>query len=850
MGLKQDRETIFRKLDERFRRLYAYTTGTVFADPSVFVDPETKPSGERSAFDSYHYHYYKDRIGEHAVRNARDQMIWNHLNMKIAKGGVPVLYIPTAITGGILAHQLSVEVDHRVPVMIGKQKVLLRTTKDLDKSAAGSERVLKDVVQPNEREAMTRREYHRKKFPEYNLQYPYDKEGAVRMNRADTDSSFGRQPEEEDFMGGWYTEEDDDECKGIVYERDIPFSRNSNWETMRAIRNAIGKNNGMTRHEADYNIFKGDRSHVPLAEIVQANIEYLFYALENEFYAPEAATCLAWTLEIDRRLRDPAYNAQSYDPIDLDAIAPGIAAEYASGDEWAVKARAKMDALRPAAEKLLHRHFVHHIPERFMRELDDGHRAARANPPGIELQDKKWGEAAARPVPKTLDELLTQAGLEPADPLIAGIKSRIGKLENYRLIGRDERSEALPDSLRRIATPHFEGRSEIASRGLHRIASPKQISHKEDIFDAQKFGTRIFDRDYFSRVKSSREKLALRMAIGAMMTISPPYGRPGWTFISSDLKKGEFGEQALGKIKGVHDIRLLESAYNDHDRFVDEVVIPGIRKCLEIIEDERAQQKEANGIAGPVISSLNTDVELPMAFAALKELTAVDGPPEFSSEAKMALRIAIIDLMADTFRVVDAGWANSDKQVNHMVRATLVQLGLARRGTMDSYNIVIKDHEGSEMDLYDRLKPICDYLEHCVNKGVKASEQAWAAAVMLQLHEMLIDPGYNVDRNGKTAIDYNDVHESFYEYRTTGQRYAMDRLINGDPAGTTELERKGARRFILEHCVDKDWFDYHEIRKDIDSDYYWSWTKNTGQKDFRSAPDSPSHRMGVRGGPS
>ena len=831
-----------------FKRQYSYTTQTLFSDKGVFIDPDHEEKEGNIGFDSYHYDYYHTRLNEPTIQNARDQMVWNHFCMKLAKGGVKTLYVPTAITGGILADQLAIESDHRLPVVIGKQKLFLRNSHDLDKSSAGGERVYKDVVEPNEREAMGRLTYLGKSFPEYALLYPFDKEGAVHQNRSDSDSSFNRAPEQEDFMGGWYTEIDDDLCEGIIYERDIPFSRNSNWEAMRGTANAVGVFDGVTRENADFKFFRSDRRYCTMAERIQSTTEYLVFALANDFYAQEAATSLAWMLEIDKRLSNKDYNESSVQPIDVENIADQLKQEYESNEEWADEARYKTSVVKPFAEKLLLRYFVGHIKEDHMDVLSQEYHEARENLPEIEVEDTEYLKGYYKPKKKSLDQKLRSLGISPQGKLVSAMKARVSNMEDYRKIRSSSDDDKLV-GLRKIATPRFRGEaSDLRDNGAHQKNTVRQISHEEDIFDPDNSGSRYFDRHYFTRIKSKREQIAVRMAIGAMMTITPPYNRPGWVFVSSDLKKGHFGELAADKYK-VSDIEELEAAIADPEVLKDEVIIPSVEKCLEVAQQESDDQKKMNGFAGPILSSVDIDYKLAKAYEELPFITAIDGPPgqKLSSEAKMAIRIAIIDFMTDTLRLADNKWANSEKQVNHVARATLCQLGLVERGYMHPFNMVITDPDGKELDLYDRLEPIASRISYCVENGLKSPEHALAALMFTQLHEMLADPQYNTDRNGHKVIEFNNIHESFANYRYGDTRESMDRLIYGDENGKTDLEKNGLRAYLIENC--SDWLDYKDVVNDLDPDIYRAWTELTGDKDVKFSNDPMDTRLGLRAPP-
>src|SRR5262249_33727425 len=132
-------------------------------------------------------------------------------------------------------------------------------------------------------------------------------------------ANFGRPPLEQDFMAvGWPRLVD--HSQGMIWTPSVAFSRNGNWEEMRGIFCAIGGLTGIVRPDSNYKFYRIDRSYSPFAERLHYNLDYLIFAAENDFHAGEAATCAAWKLEIAKRLMDPAYNAASYHPIDLETI--------------------------------------------------------------------------------------------------------------------------------------------------------------------------------------------------------------------------------------------------------------------------------------------------------------------------------------------------------------------------------------------------------------------------------------------------------------------------------------------------------------------------------------------------
>ena len=135
--------------DKPFRLLDAYTRNALFTDKSLWLKPDKKTPEGAPPFDSFHYWYYNNRADERAVETARQQTILDHGSMEIAQGGMPMLYRPFSITGGVASHRLAVSADHRQDFDLAGTKVNLRTTRDMHLSQAGKERITQDVINLN-----------------------------------------------------------------------------------------------------------------------------------------------------------------------------------------------------------------------------------------------------------------------------------------------------------------------------------------------------------------------------------------------------------------------------------------------------------------------------------------------------------------------------------------------------------------------------------------------------------------------------------------------------------------------------------------------------------------------------
>lgn len=790
-----------KKLEEKGDRWLAYVDGRL-RDKAL-------------PFDSYHYDYYLDNMGVPGRVQHRDQMVWNHHAMEVARGDRPGIYLPCSITGGVYASKLTIEADHRLPCRLGNKTYHLRTNKDLGYSAAGFERVKRDVIDPNERAAQGRYLQARKNFPEAFMVPPFDFEGAARTARSSARSAFGRKMEEEDFMGGWYGEVD--RLNGLVYEGDIPFSRNGNWEEMRGNFAALGYLNGITRDDSEFKFYRLDGSYSPFAERAQYSFDYLIYALENEFYAREVATCLAWKLEIDRRLRDPAYNASQYRPIDIDNISGQLKEEYFGDSEWAKACRAHMDALRGPAEELLKKWFIAHIDEeRFIKPLSPEMQQCWHDVrngtlvPGMNGLSASFNGNGGK-CPASLADLK----MDKSNPVIAGALKRLQNPELYLLNGSQVRD------LRLIDTPRPE-RKTAGHAGHNTIPFPRQIADKRDVF--RKNTSAMFDDDFLGRISSIREKMAVQLFVGAAMTSISPYEHPSWTFILHDVERNRHAK-AVAAEKGFKDLKETAQILNDKDRFENDIVKPAFAD-VEKTKTDYLDELAANGMALPPVVAQTDLAAAHGLFGRLDNLTAVDGHKGSTSEGRMALRMKLLDLFASELILPDSQWAVSEDQVQHVVRATLIQCGLVDRGWMDNYNMVLKGPDLKPMSLYDRIVPIYDWLKECVENGVQVKEHAKALARLVQIHEMHIDPAFNETQ--KKPVRFESAHESLTAHYLTENRFAMDALY-------PEI-----RNFLLDHCAD--WLDEKDIN-DLDQDFRDKWRENHRRKKTITKQAPPRQRV-------
>jgi len=775
--------------DRPFRILDSYTRNTLFKDRSLWLDPYKKIPAGAPPFDSFHYAYYADRAAEPAVEVAREQTILDHGCMEIAQGGLPMLYRPFSITGGVESHKLAVAVDNRQQFLLaGKKKAFLRTTRDMHLSQAGRERLAQDVINQNKRDAEYLNQHLRHTFPDYALVDPFDKEGAVRINRLDADASFGRAPQEEDFMGGWYRLVD--HSQGMVWTPNVAFSRNGNWEEMRGIFAAIGSLNGIVRDKADYKVFRIDRSYSPFAERLQYNLDYLLFAADNDFHAGEAATCAAWKLEIARRLMDPAYNAESYHPIDMQQIDPMLRAEFTSQAPWAITSRARIEAVRDALEPLLLGHFAGHIQDAHMRPLDARYYTARTN---IARPFTGWAKtpAVVDDARQRLADLDIYRTADPADPALIIAKTPKEKLPTL-------------------------------GAAFRTMATPRQMAHKDNVFDTEKCRSKIFEDDDYARV-TKRERVVLQRILGAMMTVALPTLAPAYTLVLADLEKGTYGLKAA-RADRVTDLNQLRETIANPQAFATRIEKPNFATLSAL--ESKVRKDTANSAA--VISTAQL-VGLQQAYAWLPHITAVAGYGPTSPEFRMALRLKLMDMATDTV-VLERDWAPSDDHVRHVVRATLIQMGLVARGHMHPTDLVLKDHALKPMTFLDRFVPIMMHLEKCVANGVKSRAHALGALRLLECHEILVEPSVRAG-----LVDVGAVHESLL----------ADRIAHTSRKGM-DARYVAAREFIFTHCID--WLDEQDL-KDLNADVRAAWFDTRGRKAVVFTPAPNTTGLAARLGP-
>ena len=626
----------------------------------------------------------------------------------------------------------------------------------------------------------------RRGFSDFALVDPFDKEGAVRINRADNDASFGRAPLEEDFMGGWYRLVD--HAQGMIWTPNVAFSRDGNWEEMRGIFCALGYLNGITRDSADFKFYRIDRSYSPFAERLQYNLDYLIYAAENDFHASEAATCAAWKLEIAARLLDDDYNAKSYHPIDINAIDPMLRAEFKSDAPWAKAAREHIAKLRAALEPLLLGHFATHIREEHITPLDDRYKAARAE--GVKTFTG-WGDN------------------EP--DVVRDARARLADLDIYRTADPSDPKIAFIDS------PKEKGPT--LSPAYNALAAQRQLAHKDNVFDVEKYRASIFeDDDYASLTK--RERIVLQRILGAMLTMVPPLTTPGYKLVLADLEKGSNGVKVAKKNK-LADLNQLREVVSDPKEFAETIETPNFEELKKLEEKVNASE------GAPVISTAQI-VGIQQAYAWLPQVTAVPGFGPTSPEFRMALRLKIMDLMASTV-VLERDWAVSDDHVRHVVRATLIQLGLVERGHMHATDLVLKNHDLKDMGFADRFEPVMDHLQKCVTSNVKARNHALAALRLIECYEMLVDPSVRAG-----TIDVNAIHESLLADR-------HNHAARKDLAA----RYKAAREFIFENCID--WLEEEDL-KDLNQDVRSAWKEIRGKKAIAFTPSQMPAIMGARFG--
>ncbi len=799
----------YRRLDGPWKRHVAFVQGSLHETPDILHEPQSGDPGPKPYDSGRRYvDYYKEADDNPAIATALSQIIFEHYCMRVGVGGVEGLYPPCGITGGIRADQLAMKHDRRIPFEIGKQKLWLRHNSKLDR-AVGAEIVRNDVIEPNKRNALGQMLTLHNNNPDKAIVSPFLFEG-TRIASLD-ENATGRRPRDElDYMAGW-TPTIGELCAAMAIALGVDFSRNSIWERMRGRFIQLGYLNGVSREDSRMSIDDGTGERKTIADDLEGLSVYLLFALENDFFAEEAATAALWMLDIDRRLRDPKYNAQADKPIDALKIDAQLREEYASGEPWAAGARAKTDRLRAVLEPMLKNWFVAHIRDDSLDCVDPEYaRLKREFDPekslGLETVSLNKGRkdhgpetdpfaATARslpedyehriiPAPASLDERLQKLGLDPDCGALKDLKSRLSDLQDYY-------------------KPSHSPRTDL-NAAAHTSPIPWTIV-EHDVWTESRFRARQFERGYFDRVPADSEKFALRSALAAMMTVIPPKNKPGAVFVALKLDYGENGAKLARELDN-KDPATLEADLCDPARFEAEVRIPNILKCEEYVAGYREKH------FGPVQSSVDI-LGIKRVYAAMDKMywAELQKTPKLSPEASLALQCKMLDMMTDTLVLRDPNWADEEETVELVNRATQIQLGLVDRGGMHSYNMVVTNAAEEPLSFYDRFRPVFERLKENVRNGVNSKAHARAVAQWTDYYRQQIDPG--TTKPG--ALRFEHAHASLRNYRQDAE---MRKLYNE------------ARTFMLENCADPDWFDADDITE-FDAEFRAKWDENKARKD-------------------
>ncbi|MCD8570566.1 MAG: hypothetical protein LRY76_03390 [Alphaproteobacteria bacterium] len=746
-------------IDRRARLISSYSGNTLFSDKAGRPD-----------FDDYQYEYYENSKSNPAILTARDSAIWGRFWLDTFQAGRRPFYKDQSISGGVMAHNLAVDVDHRHPVKIGKHKIALRTVYQLDRGAGVGERFERDVLSPNIEYSHAMRQNLINAFSDTGLVIPLDKEGMMRISRADPRASFGRAAQEEDHMEGVWIPTIDS-CGGMIIAGDTAFSRNSDYrEDMRGLFISLGNLNSKVRENSDFWFARMDRSLATSSERLEDGLAYLIYCLENEFYAPEAARALAWKIEIHKRLSDPAYNAASSQPIDMSKISTQLRMEYTSNEPWAVENRSRMDAWSVIGEQLLQGYFVSHIAENHMGPLPKSYHEAR----------KRIGAGRAFDVPTRVEDL----GMDSANPLIEALIERARDPENFILLEGQKRVFPQLETPKLNAIPEYRAAYNIKTKKEFSLNAttpmPEQIMDRESIFTDPKYKPQVFAEslDHFSRL-SPVEKIAQQQALGAGLTMTPPADHPGWIAVFQDFEKGDKARSHPFMKKAPLPLEELGSALKasypkQPDKFEQEVIVPEMESFQKFLDTYKAAYEKRYGEKPLIIDSFDI-LGGQRAYNQLKHLTAISDGRAQSSDMRADLRQKILQFCALKMPLTK-GWQYSSERAEEVVFATLIQMGLVDRGRMDRHNLLVTDEKDNPLGLYDRVKPLADVLRDAAKTGVPAGRHAVALAQLFTLHEQMTETAWHKHNGPNLGINPGRIDKSLMNYRSSPDRQKMEAL--------------------------------------------------------------------------
>ena len=241
----------------------------------------------------------------------------------------------------------------------------------------------------------------------------------------------------------------------------------------------------------------------------------------------------------------------------------------------------------------------------------------------------------------------------------------------------------------------------------------------------------LFEDDLYHRATTERERVILSFVMAASETALPPASTNQMVFVVADAKTGP---AAMGHSSGPDVSNLAELPGTLGQDFAR------IEKKNRQITTQMAQDLRRQNADRLVITSFDLRSVVD-AVASVPKAVVAPGPDRLGPSARTALRHSLIDRNVNRM-VLMPGWQASPDNVQDIVRATLIQLGVVPRSPGHQYDMVIYNHHGHEMTLADRIKSLADFVIPALQKDVAVPEQALGLARLLQIHDWLVDPSY------------------------------------------------------------------------------------------------------------
>jgi len=332
----------------------------------------------------------------------------------------------------------------------------------------------------------------------------------------------------------------------------------------------------------------------------------------------------------------------------------------------------------------------------------------------------------------------------------------------------------------------------------------------------------LFEDDLYHRATTERERVILSFVMAAAETALPPASTSQMVFVVADAKTGP---AAMGHSSGPDVSNLAELPGTLGQDFAR------IEKKNRQITTQMARDLRLQNSDRLVITSFDLR-SMVDAVASVPQAVVAPGPDRLGPSARTALRHSLIDRNVNRM-VLMPGWQASPDNVQDVVRATLIQLGVVPRSPGHQYDMVIYNHHGHEMTLADRIKSLADFVIPALQKDVAVPEQALGLARLLQIHDWLVDPSYR--RQAPVELNVQAMDPSL-----TGITHDKDQqqLVQIIRPIARPLLLAAARHWQPDRVAQLD-RDYFEAIPRSDAVKEWQSTRRSGAE-IRYKPNRPS----------